>query len=168
MKRRPILSRPRDPAIVVRAKAAAKISHRTKNELDQREAAEVVVPVERLQAPDYLTDEQARDFNELAQWIERVNAINASRTGGALFASSDAESVAQYIVTRDLSHYYLQRLGKASKEGEFGIEKAMARLHKQYADMARAYALDLGLTLRGRLQVQLPPVVDSEGEYGGF
>lgn len=160
--------RPKDPAIVARAKAAARTTHRGKEELDRREAAEVVVPVEHLQAPEYLTDRQVRDFNELARWIERVNALNAARTGGALFASSDAESVAQYIVSRDLSHYYLQRLGKASKDGEFGVEKAMARLHKQYADMARAYALDLGLTLRGRLQVQLPPVVDPNGEFGGF
>lgn len=160
--------RPKDPAIVVRAKAAARTTHRGKEELDRREESEIAVPLERLEAPEYLTDRQARDFGELAQWIERVNALNAARTGGALFASSDAESLAQYIVSRDLSHYYLRRLNRASKAQKLDEEKAMARLHKQYCDQARAYALDLGLTLRGRLQVQLPPVADAEDKYGGF
>ena len=160
--------RPKEPSIIARSKAASRKSHRSKEELDRREAEEMVVPLERLQPPAYLTDKQAKDFDEIARWIEDVNAINASRTGGALFATSDAESVAQYIVARDLSHFYLSRLSRASKTGNLYEEKAMARLHKQYCDQARAYATDLGLTLRGRLQVQLPPIVDPDGEFGGF
>lgn len=141
--------------------------HMTKEEQAARAEAEVSVPEGEFRPPDTLTEAQAEEFQEIALWMQDVNARNRPR--GAIYCDRDSEGIAQYIVCKDLAHGYQRRLERARRKGEPAKERALAQLHLRYCEMARKYSADIGLDYISRMKRAGPvPGRDGGGDYGGF
>ena len=165
------MPRKREPVAVLEAKGK---SHLGAAELASRRASEVNLPELPFVVPDTLTKQQAKEFQQIAAYLEGVNAQNAAHGGGSIYSGADSETVAQYIVCRDLAHKLQTDLEGTLEDSEAtptDKSKALAR-YKDMCNLARAYAGDLGFTVSSRMKIVLPGVeavkADDYGDFGGF
>jgi len=147
--------RPKEPINLILAKGNA---HFTKKQIEERQKSEIKVNFTDINPPEYLTDEQKKEFLRISH-ILLVTGI---------MTELDEECLAHYLVANTNYIFYTKQLrtlnNKLSKaRSDAKIKEYMAKidLYLTYQDKAlkqcRACGNDLGLSISSRCKLILPP-----------
>ena len=77
-----ICPRRKEPVELVLAKGK---KHLSKAEIEERKATEVKVDLVDIKAPSYLTEEQSKEFEELAYKLKHINILSINKNNIRLF-----------------------------------------------------------------------------------
>lgn len=132
--------------------------HLSKQEIEERKSQEIQVDFTDVNPPEYLTDEQKKEFLRISH-ILLVTGI---------MTELDEECLAHYLVANTNYIFYTKQLrtlnNKLSKaRSDAKIKEYMAKidLYLTYQDKAlkqcRACGNDLGLSISSRCRLILPP-----------
>lgn len=139
-----------EPAALIEFKGR---SHRSREEMERRKEAEVVVPWTDVEPPEYLTGEKLRaEFSELAAKLQPIG----------IFTELDADRLAQYVMSRALYNQYTSRLSRMARSGDTAEVSRLQRLQTQAFNQCRACGNDLGLSVTARARLAIPRAEDEE------
>jgi len=139
--------------------------HLTKEEIEERQKKEIKVNFTNVKPPEYLTDEQKKEFEKISN-ILLVTGI---------MTELDEDCLAHYLVANTNYIYYTKELNKLNEQllKARKTEKAKEYMGKidlylTYQDRAlkqcRACANDLGLSISSRCKLVMPPTKEQPKE----
>lgn len=148
------MARPREPIALIQAKGKKNL---TKAEIAERQASEVQPCTDEIVAPSYLTAAQRKQFDKLAGQLQKIK----------IMGETDCEALARYVTAQALYEQAVKDLRAIHKKkpkgmtaGElFAWADALDRLDKRidrYFKQAQTAARELGLTISGRVKLQIP------------
>lgn len=170
------MARPRQPIDLLLYKGKKNL---TKQEIEERQAAEIKAPSDKIRAPSYLPKDLRRDFKKISDQLVAIG----------IMSNLDVDALARYLISRKL---YLQvtdeLLGRSpivqyekdqddSVDGELIPGTTTVEIFSNvYADLllnqdklfkqCRQAASDLGLTISSRCKLVVPK--KEEKEKTGF
>lgn len=95
----------REPINLILAKGK---KHFSKEQIEERRAQELQVPFTEVEAPDYLTAKQKREFNKYAEMLLKLE----------IFTELDVDCLAQYCIARELYLKYSDQIKKLLAKNE--------------------------------------------------
>lgn len=135
--------RNKEPIALVRAKGK---KHLTKAEIKQREAEELDVPSDAIEAPSYLTKKQIEEFDRIAKILIDLK----------IMTDLDCDALAGYIVARDGWVMAGKKLrSKAVRDNPLTFDR-WTKIEDRYRKQMRSAATDLGLTITSRGKIVAP------------
>lgn len=171
---------PRQPVRLVMAKGA---KHLTKEEIRERMASEVQPCTEGIAAPSYLTSKQKKQFNTIAEQLDRLG----------IMGETDCDTLARYITAQAFYEQAVKELRKLQKARPARPEKGAGpeerdsyyanmdtwtalvdladKRQDRYFKQAMAAASKLGLTITDRCKLVVPqsaetPKVNKFARFG--
>ena len=143
------MARPRQPIDLIAAKGK---KHLTKAEIEERKAAEVKAPDDKIRAPSYLPNNLKKEFEDIAK--ELINL--------KIMSNLDIDALARFVVSRELYNKITKQILEhpailISTKYE-NILRNQDKLFKQ----CRASASDLGLTISSRCKLVIPKNEDED------
>ncbi len=120
--------------------------HLTKDEIEKRRKEELDVPMDTIEAPDYLTKKQRDSFDEIARMLIDLN----------IMTNLDCDALAGYIVARDgwvMAGKKLRSVQVRNNPIDFG---RWTKIEDRYRKQMRSAATDLGLTITSRGKIIAP------------
>lgn len=131
-------------------------SHLTKKEIAERRATEIEPNVEGIEPPSYLTAKQKREFDEIANQLDKLGILG----------ETDCDVLAMYIVSKDEWNRARKLQAKALKEPDIDISKmgAYGREVDRAYKRCIAAARELGLTISARCKLVVPKAEEYEKE----
>lgn len=143
--------RKKEPIDLLLAKGRSQFSKET---IEQRRNSELKVPFKDVVSPDYLSENQKKEFNEIA---EKLLALG-------IMTELDVDCLARYVMSQSLYLSYTAQLAKAIKKGD---ADAMGKIQNQQDKAFRqavTCARDLGMTITARCRIVVPPPPDEDDE----
>ena len=148
------MARPREPIALIQAKGKKNL---TKAEIKEREATEVQPCTDEIVAPSYLTAAQRKQFDKLAGQLQKIK----------IMGETDCEALARYVTAQALYEQAVKDLRAIHRQKPKDMEArvlvawadALDKLDKRqdrYFKQAQTAARDLGLTISGRVKLQIP------------
>lgn len=145
------MARPRQPIAVLQANGR---KHLTQQEIAAREASEVKPIAENIVAPKYLTASQKKEFNKIAEQLQRLN----------IMGETDIDALARYILSKELYVKLTKQLKKKEViSNPVTLDLYMKNQNKAYSQCRQA-ANDLGLTISSRCKLAVPKSQKKENE----
>ena len=146
------MGRHAEPIALIEAKGKTHMGEETREERRRRE---INVPFTDVHAPDYLTEEQARKFDYIADMLLALG----------IMTELDVDCLGRYIVAHDLYLAYTRALttyimGRADIEDIGKIQTMQSKAFQQ----AQSSARDLGLTVTSRCKIAIPPPPDPDDD----
>ena len=128
-------------------------SHMSKDDIERRAAEELQVPFTDVRPPDYLTNPRnVEEFDDIAGKLKALG----------IFTELDVDTLARYILAKNLYLMYTARLSKLIPEGDADSIAKFQRLQAEAFKQCRACSSDLGLTITSRCKIVIPQVDDAE------
>lgn len=145
----------------------------TKDEIKERLSSEVQPVTEGIAAPSYLTGKQKKQFNFIADQLQRIG----------IMGETDNDTLARYITAQDLYEQAVKDLRKLQKErpkdaADVTLFVTWVRLledldkrQDRYFKQAQTAAAALGLTISSRCKLAVPksaepPKVNKFAKFG--
>lgn len=147
------MARPREPIDLIVAKGK---KHLGRKEIEERRAQELDVPFVDVAPPSYLTAQQKKEFNEIA---EKLVALN-------IFTELDEDSLARYIIAKSLYLEYtniLKKLLKMEVPDLKVIQSYQSLQDKAYRQCVTS-ANELCLNVSSRAKLVIPQKPDDEDD----
>jgi P27 family predicted phage terminase small subunit len=142
------MARPREPVDLIKAKGR---KHLTKQEYEDRKAAELDVPFMDIKPPDYIKGEkQIEKFNYYADMLKKIG----------IFTELDVDGLARYIMGEQIYLQYTALLVKYSKANDLDKLAKIQTLQDRAFRQCQQCARDLGLTITSRCKLVVPQVDD--------
>lgn len=130
-------------------------SHMGRDEIEKRAAEELKVPFTDVQPPEYLTNQHN---------VEEFNDISSKLKALGIFTELDVDTLARYILAKNMYLMYTARLSKLIPEGDADLISKFQRLQSEAFKQCRACSSDLGLTITSRCKIVIPQV-DNDEDY---
>ena len=160
--------RPKEPINLIIAKGN---KHLTKQEIEERQNAEIQVNHTDIKIPDYLDEKEEDEFNKIAEILLEIG----------IMTELDEDCLAHYLIANTNYKKYTKMLRNLEKK----IDKVKSKNEKKeiledvdlyliYQDRAlkqcRACASDLGLSISSRCKLVMPPSKDppKENKFSKF
>lgn len=160
--------RPKEPINLIIAKGN---KHLTKQEIEERQNAEIQVNHTDIEVPDYLDEKEKDEFNEIAKILLEIG----------IMTELDEDCLAHYLIANTNYKKYTKMLRSLEKK----LDKVKSKDEKKetleeidlyliYQDRAlkqcRACASDLGLSISSRCKLVMPPSKDppKENKFSKF
>lgn len=144
------MARPREPVDLIKAKGR---KHLTKQEYEDRKAAELDVPFMDIKPPEYIKGEkQIAKFNYYADMLKKIG----------IFTELDVDVLARYIMGEQIYLQYTALLVKYSKVNDLDKLAKIQTLQDRAFRQCQQCARDLGLTITSRCKLVVPQVDDDE------
>lgn len=160
--------RPKEPINLIIAKGN---KHLTKQEIEERQNAEIQVNHTDIKIPDYLDEKEKDEFNKIAEILLEIG----------IMTELDEDCLAHYLIANTNYKKYTKMLRNLEKK----IDKVKSKNEKKeiledidlyliYQDRAlkqcRACASDLGLSISSRCKLVMPPSKDppKENKFSKF
>lgn len=139
------MGRHAEPLALLEAKGK---KHMGEDEKEERRRREVHVPFTDVHAPDYLSEEQARKFEYIADMLLALG----------IMTELDVDCLGRYIIAHDMYVAYTKALtfyiaGQAEIDDIGKIQNLQSKAFQQ----AQSSARDLGLTVTSRCRIAIPP-----------
>lgn len=147
--------------------------HWTKEEIEERLSGEVQPVTEGIAAPSYLTGKQKKQFNLIADQLQRIG----------IMGETDNDTLARYITAQGLYEQAVKDLRQLEKErpknataGELSkwaeLLDKLDKRQDRYFKQAQTAATALGLTISSRCKLAVPqsaeaPKVNKFAKFGG-
>lgn len=160
--------RPKEPINLIIAKGN---KHLTKQEIEQRQNAEIQVNHTDIEVPDYLDEKEKDEFNEIAKILLEIG----------IMTELDEDCLAHYLIANTNYKKYTKMLRSLEKKTDKAKSKDEKKeileeidLYLIYQDRAlkqcRACASDLGLSISSRCKLVMPPSKDppKENKFSKF
>lgn len=145
----------KEPIDLIMAKGK---KHLTKDEYLDRKNSEVEVPFTEINPPKYLNKRQKEEFIEYAIKLKDIN----------IFTELDSETLARYVISRDLYLKYTKNINSMIKKGneEEQINKIVKIQNMQHKAFLQcdSCAKSLGLTVTSRCKLVIPQYNDGEDD----
>lgn len=138
------MGRNAQPVALIRAKGK---SHMGKKEMEEREARELKVPFTDVHPPEYMTEKQKQEFNNIAEMLLALN----------VFTELDIDCLARYVLEHELYLAQHSEVRKARKSGNSARLKEAEIMYDKTVRRIRGLASDLGLTPTSRAKLTIPP-----------
>ena len=147
------MARPRQPVDLIKAKGK---KHMGKNEYEERKARELEVPFTDIEPPQYLTQKQAKEFDEIAGKLLELN----------IFTELDVDALGRYIISRDLHLTYTKKLKAKLKEKDADLYeiRVLQNLQDKAYRQCVTSANELCLNISSRAKLTIPPPLDDEND----
>lgn len=151
------MARPREPINLIKAKGK---KHLTKEEIAQREAEEPQVPFTEIKPPKHLNAKQKKLFKEIAGKLKYIG----------IYTELDADTLARYIIARDLYLSYTEAINDLIEKGNLVLLKEIQNLQDKVYRQAQTAARDLGLTITSRCRIVTPKAAEppKENKFAKF
>ena len=132
--------RPRQPIdlLVLNGK-----SHLSKDEIEERKAAEVYAPCTKIEPLESLSKKQKNRFKYIANQLVDIG----------LYADIDADSLGRYIIAEETLQKIRKRL---KKEMSFEQYEKTLNLQAKYLKICQQFAGDFGMTVSSRCKLIIP------------
>lgn len=152
--------RKKEPIDLVIAKGK---KHLSKEEIATRKAQEIKVDLFDISPPNYLNEEQIKEFLEIAGKLKHVG----------IMTELDEDALARYIITKDeciqTDNLLTKELSKKNKidiDKIYRLQLIQNKLHK----LVRTLASDLGLNVSARTKLCVPkePTDPPENKFSKF
>ena len=144
------MSKPKEPIDLIIAKGK---KHLTKAEIDERREQEVSVPFKNVEAPDFFSEAQRKEFDEYAEKLLSIG----------IFTELDVDCLTRYILAKNLYLKYTSLLtGMINKKNVADIGKVQSLQDKAFKQCQQC-ARDLGLTISSRCKLVIPQT-DSDND----
>lgn len=124
--------------------------HLTKLEREERKNAELDVENKGAKKPDFLPKKFENEFDRISKRLEEIG----------IMTDLDSDSLARYIVARDLYEEFSKKLLKSSTELDDRLK--YSTLQNRYFKQCRDSANDLGLSISSRCRLTIPKVDEDE------
>lgn len=160
--------RPKEPINLIIAKGN---KHLTKQEIEERQNAEIQVNHTDIEVPDYLDEKEKDEFNEIAKILLEIG----------IMTELDEDCLAHYLIANTNYKKYTKMLRSLEKKTDKAKSKDEKKeileeidLYLIYQDRAlkqcRACASDLGLSISSRCKLVMPPSKDppKENKFSKF
>ena len=139
------MGNPKQPIALIQAKGK---KHLTKAEIKEREATELKVDLLNVKPPEYLPENLANEFNEIAHKLLHIG----------IMTELDEDCLARYLLAKQAYLQYTTLLNKAIKNNKvLEMEKLVSMQDKAFKQ-CRTSANDLGLTIASRCKIVIPKV----------
>lgn len=145
------MGRLKEPVDLIIAKGRTRLGA---DEEERRRSEEVKVPFTRIEAPDYLTEEQKKKFDYLAQMLLALR----------IFTELDVDCLGRYIIAHDLYIGYTKVLRRTLMMGDPDDIQKVQNMQSKVFQQAQSSARDLGLTVTSRCRIVIPPPADDEDD----
>lgn len=166
------MARPRQPIDLLLYKGKKNL---TKQEIEERKAAEIKAPADKIRAPSYLPKELRRDFKKISDDLIEIG----------IMSNLDVDALARYLISRKMYLQVTDELLKRSPivqyekdeyddvEGEHIPNTTLIEsMSAVYSDLllnqdklfkqCRQAASDLGLTISSRCKLVVPQKEEKE------
>lgn len=160
--------RPKEPINLIIAKGN---KHLTKQEIAERQSAEIQVQHTNIEVPDYLNEQEKEEFNRITEILLDIG----------IMSELDEDCLAHYLIANSNYKKYTnklrnleKKLDKAKKKDEKKEILQDIDLYLIYQDRAlkqcRACASDMGLSISSRCKLVMPPSKDppKENKFSKF
>ena len=160
--------RPKEPINLIIAKGN---KHLTKQEIAERQSAEIQVQHTNIEVPDYLNEQEKEEFNRITEILLAIG----------IMSELDEDCLAHYLIANSNYKKYTnklrnleKKLAKAKKKDEKKEILQDIDLYLIYQDRAlkqcRACASDMGLSISSRCKLVMPPSKDppKENKFSKF
>ena len=141
------MARPREPIDLIIAKGKKNL---TKEEIEQRRAAEIKPCTDGIKAPSYLTPAQKVRFNTIAAQLIKIK----------IMGETDVDTLARYVAAQSLYEQATKKLRAAMQSTDSAVAianlEALAKLQDRYFKQAQLVASSLGLTISSRCKLEVP------------
>ena len=124
----------------------------TKEEIDNRRKQEIKAPSDKVEPPSHLTSAQKKEFESIAAQLLDVN----------IMTNLDCETLARYIVSKDIYNSVSKKLRKKEVLEDIEQLEKYSKIHDRYFKICRASASDLGLTISSRCKLVMPESANKE------
>lgn len=150
--------------------------HLTKAEIEERRAREIMPCTDDIAAPAYLTAKQKKDFEKIAQQLQKLK----------IMGETDVDALARYITAQEFYEKAVKDLRKLEKErpkpeekeddpkgyfdrldGYYAMLDNAAKRQDRYFKQAQTAAAALGLTISSRCRL-VAPVVEEKPKENKF
>ena len=144
-------------------KAKGNTAHLTKEEIAQREKAEIKVDTKKVGVPKFLTKQtQKKEFEELASKLVEIGILT----------ELDDTCLGSYILAKELYLKYTKKVFQLQKQPSVDYDeltKIQNMQDKTFKQVMRT-ASELGLTITSRCKLVLPPSKDppKENKFSKF
>ena len=151
------MSRPKKPIDLITAEGK---SHKTKAEIEERRKNEVHAKKDNIKAPDFLTDEQIKEFDYISYQLDSIG----------IMSNLDCDVLAQYIQAKDSYIYYSKAVNalRAKTMRMDSLIKTISVL-KEYEGLkdkafkqCQVCASALGLTISSRCKLVVPKTEETK------
>lgn len=122
--------------------------HLTKDEIKFRRDSEIKPIADGIEAPSYLTNKQKKQFNELA---EKLNKLK-------IMGETDIDALARYVISNDFYLNAVKQLRKREVMNDVDKSWKWSVMMDRYFKQCRTSASDLGLTISSRCKLIVPEV----------
>lgn len=146
--------KPREPINLIIAKGK---KHLGKKEIEERRAQELKVPFINVEPPTYLKSKQKKEFNKIA---EKLLALE-------IFTELDVDSLARYIISKELHTVYTKKLIerlKSKDKVDLDEIKTLQNLQDKAYRQCATSANELCLTVSSRAKLVIPKALDDEDD----
>ena len=128
--------------------------HLTKQEKQERSQMELQVPFTDVEAPEYLTAKQRKEFEKYAEMLLELK----------IMTELDVDCLVRYVLEQESYLAYRNDMVKAHRSNDDAAEERAERMADKAFKRAQSAARDLGLTISSRckLVVPQPPPEDDE------
>lgn len=138
------MPRKKQPVSVLRANGSR---HYTKQELEQREAAEVKAPEPTaVEPPKYLTGDLVRKFRELAPTLMQMGVLT----------ELDADGLARYLIAERNYLRATNQVTAALNTGNTAEAAQWSAIQDRFFRQCRAAGADFGLSVSARCALVVP------------
>ena len=124
--------------------------HLTKAEIAERESGEVAPVTDGIAPPEYLSEAQARRFDELA----------ADLIALGIMGKTDCDALARYLIAEEMYVFLTGELNNPERKDDIYLLEKYSNLQDKYFKQCRAAASDLGLTITSRCRLVVPKADD--------
>lgn len=131
-------------------------SHLTREEIAQRESAELHAPADNITAPGYLSQEQKESFTQIARQLCELN----------IMSNLDCSALARYIQSEERYRIYDEAVSDYLKTNEIDLDyikvlEKLENLRDKAFKQCRYSAADLGLTIASRCRLVAPQATEA-------
>lgn len=141
----------RQPTELVVAKGK---KHFTKDELEERRERDVKAPDDAIEAPQYLTNKQKKEFDAIAEQLQEIG----------IMANVDCDVLAMYVKSRAEYVEYGKQVSKLRKDKLTSVDTIVKYdgLRDRAFKRCMTAARELGLTITSRGRLVMPKAKESE------
>lgn len=129
-------------------------SHLTKQEIEDRQNGEIVVPFTDIVPPSHLNKKQKEKFMDIAKKLRAIG----------IMTELDADCLSMYVFSYDLYLEYTKKMLQLMKTDDIDGVKDLQVLQDKAFRQANTAARDMGLTITSRCKIVIPKPPEEDEE----
>ena len=133
------MPRAKEPISLLEAKNR---SHLSKSEIKARRESEIKAPSDKIEAPEYLSADEKKEFNAIAEELMNIG----------IMSNLDVDMLARFVIA---NAFYI-KITKLLRDKDVKILEKTVNIQDRFFKQCQSAAREMGLTITSRARLVVP------------